>query len=203
MLLISRDPGGTSGVGSYEMTEAERRVADVVKYGVVTAVDYSDTTSPRVRVGIGDSADEDGYIETDWLPMATGRSNEWNPLKVGESALIHSESGELQNGVVGHSIHNDTHPAPGNRPDLWRKQFTDGSVIEYDEAAGALKFTSHTKVDVIVGDASLHMENGSLVLTAGGQTLTLDSGGLKHGSKNVGDTHTHTDPQGGITGAPV
>lgn len=177
MMMIQRDAGLTGGVGSPEMTEAERRVTDLVRHGRVIETKYDDPSAPRVKVGIGDPDDEGGYIKTGWLPIMVGRSNEWSPLKVGESVTVLSEAGEIQAGVVvPGAIHNEEMPAPGDRVDLWRKQFADGSVIEYDEAAGALKFTAKTKVDVQVGDASIHIEDGSIVLSAGGETYTIGSG---------------------------
>lgn len=204
MFLPARDPAATSGVGSFDMTEAERRIAGIATSGVVTAVDYSDTANPRVRVGIGESEDEDGYIETDWLPMATGRSNEWNPLKVGETVQVHSESGELQNGVVGHSIHNEAHPAPGNRPDLWRKTFADGGALAYDEAAGELSFSGTQKATITVAGASLAITPDGITLTVGDQTLALGADGLTHNGVNVGSEHVHSGVQTGtgLSGAP-
>lgn len=162
-VLFERDPDVTAGVGSPEMTEAERRICDVVKVGCkVTAVDYADTAAPRVRVGIGDPDDEDGYILSGWLPIAHGRSNEWNPLKVGEVVMVLSEAGEYQNGVViPAAVHNTGNPAPGDRGDLYRKVFADGGMVEYDEAIGALTISGIHSV-TINGEATV---NGSLDVT--------------------------------------
>lgn len=215
MINISRDPAGTGGVGTPEVTDLERRAADTVKTGRVIAIDYANPNSPRVRVGIGDSEDPEGYITTGWLPMATGRSNEWNPLKVGEVVQVHSESGELQNGVVGHSIHSEDNPAPGDRADLWRKRFADGSVVEYDEAAGVMRLTGKERFEAEVGEASIRMDGDSIVLTAGGATfivgngkvsgtggLHIEGGTVTHNSKNIGDTHIHLNSGGPSPGGP-
>lgn len=44
------------------------------------------------------------------------------------------------------------------------------------------------------GATRLHLTPGQIKWEAGGQTLTLNSSGLKHNGTNVGDTHVH--PQG-------
>lgn len=41
------------------------------------------------------------------------------------------------------------------------------------------------------GATRVHLTDGAITLSAGGQTLTLDSSGLHHNNTNVGDTHTH------------
>lgn len=201
MMLFARDPDRTAGVGSPEMTESERRICDVAKVGCkVTQVDYTDTSAPRVRVGIGDPEDEDGYIESAWLPIAHGRSNEWNPLKVGEVVMVISEAGEYQNGVViPAAVHNTDNPAPGDRVDLYRKTFANGGLVEYDEAAGTMALKSPTsilaqvaategdsstgssvllevsKVTISLGDnASIVLEDSKITLKAGDTQYVLD-----------------------------
>lgn len=44
------------------------------------------------------------------------------------------------------------------------------------------------------GSTRVSLTSGEVKLEAGGQTLTLNGGGLKHNGTDVGDTHTH--PQG-------
>lgn len=202
MMMFARDAGRTAGVGGPDVSEAERRLAGMVKTGKVTAVDYADTSKPRVRVGIGDEADDEGYIETDWLPIKHGRSNEWNPLKVGEWVEVSAEAGDLANATVGHALHTEDNPAPGNRADLYRKTFANGGMVEYDEAAGAMALKAPTsilaqvqpqaeeggdpppaarvfletdKVTVAFGDnASIVLEEGKITLKAGDTQYVLD-----------------------------
>jgi phage baseplate assembly protein V len=151
LAMFGRDAGHTAGVGSPDMTEAERRIACLVKTGKVTQISYTDTAAPRVRVGIGDPDDEEGYIETDWLPIGHGRSNEWNPLKIGESVQVVSEAGDTPNAVVHPvAIHSQDNPAPGDREDLYRKTFANGGLVEYDEAAGSMLLKAPTSITVQV-----------------------------------------------------
>jgi phage baseplate assembly protein V len=224
LFSAARDSGLTGGVGGLEMTEAQRQVADMVKTGRVVAADYPNGV---LRVGIGDPGDPEGYIVTGWLPMTQPASNEWNPIKVGEAVQVISESGELQNGVVHRAaINNTDKPAVGDRGDLWRKQFDDGSIVEFDEATGEYlldakgKATTRVgdstvvsepdKITLTVGGASITVEDGKIVLSAGGATYTLDGAHalagstVTHDGTNIGKTHTHTSVMSGaaVSGPP-
>lgn len=208
----------TGYVGNREITDLERRASDVIKPGRVVEANYAQQPY-LVRVGIGDPDEPEHYFITGWLPVMAGRSDEWNPLKMGEAVMVLSEAGEIQNGVVlPGALHNTDHQSPGNRGDLYRKRFPDGSVIEYDEAAGGMKLTAATKFEAIVGGASITVTNGQIVLTAGGATITIGSGGVAvsgsfsaqggaftHESKNVGATHKHSGVMSGPanTGNPI
>jgi phage baseplate assembly protein V len=230
MFNLARDPARTGGVGSPEQSENERRLADIVKVGRVVEADYP---KARVRVGIGDPDDPEGYILTGWLPMAGGRSDEWNPIQIGEAVSVIAEAGEIQNGVVyPGSIYNEDHPAVGDRGDLWRKDFRDGTSVEYDLASKTMKTTvggcttTMTEETIVhaIGDATVTIQDGSIVLSAGGATLTLNGQGVTsskkitgqdglavtgseftHEGKNVGSQHKHgnTMPGPGTTGNPI
>ena len=164
MMFSSRDHATNGNVGSPEMNDAERRLANIAKAGRVVEADYP---KARVKVGIGDPDDPEDYIITGWLPMAGGRSDEWNPLKVGEAVIVLAESGELENGVVTPgSIYNEDHPAVGDRGDLYRKKFPDGSVIEYDEAAGGMRLTAAKTFTIKAEGCEIHMEGGTITMKA-------------------------------------
>lgn len=211
MFGLQRDPRLTGNVGTPEQTDNERRLADIVKSGRVVEVDYP---KARVRVGIGDPEDPEGYVKTGWLPMAGGRRDEWNPIKVGEAVTVISEGGELQNGIVTPgSIYGEGNPAVGDRGDLWRKKFDDGTVMEYDEGAKAFKIGGATgaTLKMIVGDATFEVKNGELKLTVGGVSMKLSGDGVEitggeitHDGKSIDKTHKHTDvvPGGSLSGPP-
>lgn len=214
-----------AGVGAPEITDSERRHADVVKFGVVKEVDY---TKARVRVSIGDESDENGHLVTGWLPMAGGRARgdtDWHPLEEGERVMVLSESGELQNGMVlPAGLYSDEDPAPGDKAGLWRKKFSDGATLEYDRDSGELGFTAMSKTVIKVGGATITVTDGSIVLSAGGTTFTVGGGaatstgpirgqdGLEvtggeftHDGVDVGKAHKHIGVQAGPsqTGVPV
>lgn len=198
MFSAERSAAVTGGVGGWETTEGQRQGADLIKTGRVVEADYA---KARVKVGIGDPEDPEGYILTGWLPMAGGRSDEWNPLKIGEAVSVVSEAGEIQNGVVyPGSIYNEDNPAPGDRGDLWRKQFGDGTVIEYDEAAKVYKVggASGATLKLTVGDASFTVQNGEVKIEVGGVSLTISGNGaaftggaVTHDGKAIDKTHRH------------
>jgi phage baseplate assembly protein V len=174
MFAVERDSALTGGVGSRGQTEVERTVAGLIMHGRVVAADYPNA---RLRVGIGDPEDPEGYITTGWLPMAQAASNEWNPIKIGEAVTVLSEGGELQNGhVIRAAINNTDMPAIGDRGDLWRKQFEDGSVIEFDEAEGAYLVDAKQKATVRVGDSTVEALPDKITLTAGGASITIEAG---------------------------
>jgi len=224
-MFASRDHALNGNVGNPEMNDVERRLANIAKAGRVVEADYP---KALVKVGIGDPEDPEDYIITGWLPMAGGRSDEWNPLKVGEAVIVMAESGELENGVVTPgSIYNEDHPAVGDRGDLWRKDFRDGTSMEYDQASKTMKTTvggstttmTEDRIVHAIGDATFTMQNGSITLAAGGQTFVVGGSGalssgkirgddglevtgavFSHNGKDVGQTHRHLNSGGSGTG---
>jgi phage baseplate assembly protein V len=233
---------GASGVGHPELTEMERRHAGHIMFGRVAEADY---TKALVRVAIGDEDDEEGHLLTGWLPLGAARAGgdrEWHPPEVGEHVVVLSESGDTPNGIViPGGFYTSDSTAPGDRAGLWRKSFKDGATIEYDRDAGAflidakskatLKVGDSTvvmkggsKITLTVGDCAIEMSNGTLKLSAGGQTVTLSGAGVassgkiagqdgldvqggsfKHNGTNVGATHKHLGVQtgSGTSGAPM
>lgn len=78
-------------------------------------------------------------------------------------------------------------------------------------------WSQKTKITGALSGAQLRNAAGTTVVEVSADTITLAAAkvrinsadvivagaSLKHNAKNVGDTHTHTDPQGGSTGAPT
>ena len=111
-----------------------RRLANLVRIGVVEAADYSAATV-RVRIS---------SLLTDWIPWTSvraGLDRDWCPPEVGEQVLVVSPSGHPELGIVIASLFCDVHPVNGNRAGLRRVTFADGTVCEYDRAAHALNIT--------------------------------------------------------------
>jgi phage baseplate assembly protein V len=123
---------------SYELSEMDRRLGNIVRLGAVAAVDLA-AAPPMVQVDIG-TADEPQI--TDWLPWMTrraGRTKQWTPPDVNEQVVILSPGGEIAQGVVlPGALFSDLFPANGTAQDLWRVTFPDASVVEYDSAAHVL-----------------------------------------------------------------
>lgn len=156
---------------SYEFAELERRLANILRYGVVYAVDLD---GALVQVDVGG-------IVTDWLPWRTpraGRTRVWHPPEVGEQVMVLSPSGDLGQGMVLAGVYSDEFPAPSTDPDVHLADYLDGDlVIEYHRVERVLRITFAnapgtvrvTNGDVIADGVSLkrHVHGG---VVRGGDT---------------------------------
>ena len=143
---------------SFEFSDLERRVAMLIRYGTVAEADYA---AARVRVAMGAAV-------TDWLPWITlraGNDRTWWAPEVGEQVLLLSPSGDTGQGVVLGSIYQSAHPGPGASPDIDRRAYADGAVIEYDREA-------HRLHALIPGDAVLEVSRDATVLAGGSIVAT-------------------------------
>lgn len=108
-----------------DMTDAERRISNLITMGQVVALD---TTRARVKI-------KAGPITTGWLPFATHRAGEdrsWHPPEPGEQVVLVAPGGDLNQAVVIGSVYRADHPAPADSADISRTLFKDGAFIEYD-----------------------------------------------------------------------
>ena len=120
------------------LADIERRLANVVRLGVVAGVDHM---AARCRVQY--DADEAGApVLTGWLPWvaprAAGDRAWWTP-EAGEQVVLLAPSGELTQAVVLPSLYRETFPAPADAPTVHRTVYADGAVVEYDRAAHRLR----------------------------------------------------------------
>lgn len=114
----------------FEITELQRRLANLVRIGRIADIDYSGAI-PRVRVRIDP-------LTTAWLPLISlraGPDQSWWPVEINEQVIVLSPSGELNQGIVLGSICQQRFPADGDSIDVHRTTYADGAVIEYDRAA--------------------------------------------------------------------
>ena len=119
----------------FRMVELARRLANVVRAGVVTALDL---VNARARVKF---AEEDDAL-TGWLPWMAARAGDdaaWWAPDVGEQVLLLASSGELHNAVILGALYSDAHPAPSSDPDKHLVRYSDGAEIEYDRANHVLR----------------------------------------------------------------
>lgn len=120
-----------SGAGNqrFDMSEAERRIANIVSIGKVEQADYERAIA-RVRVG---------SLLAPWLPMMALRAGPdvtWTPYEIGEQVVILSPSGDLASGVIIGSVYTSEFSAPSDNPAIERKVFSNGAVVEYDRENG-------------------------------------------------------------------
>lgn len=133
----------------------ERRLAQLVRVGKVSAIDYSDRRKPRVRV-------KSGKIETGWIPFSAlraGRKRSWHPMKVGEQVVMVCPSGDLAQAIIVGSIHYNDRQSPANGEMQWVDEHDDGAKVSYDEE-------THSFIHEIP-------EGGTITLKIGGVTLTM------------------------------
>lgn len=142
---------------STAISELQRLLHNIVRVGVISAVDHGGPDQPaRVRVSIGD-------LTTDWRPYhecRAGGTTTWNPPTVGEQATVLSPSGDLGAAVVLVGLNSTQHPAPSSNPRQTVTRYPDGAVVQYDHAAHALAATLPA--------------GGTATLTAPG-SVTIDS----------------------------
>ena len=110
--------------------EIRRLINNLIRVGVVIAVD----AQKGCRVQIGN-------LETDWLNWITlraGSTRTMNAPSVGEQVLILALGGELTTAFVLTGIFSNDHSEPTDSLTADHRTYSDGAIIEYEPATGAL-----------------------------------------------------------------
>lgn len=147
----------------FELTDIARRLANVVRVGVISEVDF---VAARVTVSIGNIL----TAPLPWLTERAGVDRSWWAPSIGEQVLVLSPSGDLAQGIVLPGIYQTSNPAPATNGDIHRTVYQDGSVVEYDRGAHQLRAS--------VGLSSITMNQSAITLSSNGSTLVLDSSGV-------------------------
>lgn len=155
-----------------QTADMQRRLANVVRVGVVASVDLP---ASRCRVTIGE-------IQTAPLPFITCKAGEdrtWHPPEVGEQVIVLAPSGELAAGFVLGGVYTTSHPAPSTSPDVAKMLFKDGSTATYDRALHTLTLDlppSGSSLSVTVnGNATISATGNALVEADGNATVSAGS----------------------------
>lgn len=113
------------------LAELEKRLANVVRRGVIHAVDLSGPT-PRCRVAFGKTV-------TQLLPLCQFHGGKYRqsfcPVAVGDPVTVLSEGGDLANGQVYPGWSNATIPAPDGDKNTHIDVFDDGLRVSYDRTS--------------------------------------------------------------------
>ncbi len=155
-------------MNNWALADIERRVANMIRYGVVEQLDEE---GAKVRV-------RSGGILTDWLKWRTQRAgpdSDWWAPEVGEQVVILSPDGEMNQALILGSINSNQFPPPGNRKTLHRVTYQDGAVKEYDREASTDRAT--------YPDGTVIEYNA----TAGTYTLSFSGGSVIEVDANSGD----------------
>ncbi len=152
---------------SWGLGELERRLANIIRTGVVEALDAS---AARVRVRSGD-------LLTDWLPWLTqraGTDRTWWAPEPGEQVLVLAQSGDLAQGFVLPALYRAAHPPPADQATIHRTEYADGAVFEYDKAASRLTIRSPGEV-VVRAARTLTADFDGVVTVRSGTHITIDA----------------------------
>ncbi|WP_153448734.1 phage baseplate assembly protein V [Vibrio algicola] len=151
------------------INDLQKRLANMVRRGKVHSVDFSQSP-PRVKVQYAEKA------ITSWLPFLITNMDEnrqdWQPITVGTSVVIISESGDLNNGVVFSSIPNASYVPPSSSPDEHVTQYSDGTKVSYNFKTNKLLVDVKGEVKVqatgdIIADAKQVKLNGGTGVVTG------------------------------------
>ena len=108
----------------YRITELERRMANMLRFGIV---DQLDASAAKVRVKFGS-------ILTGWLPWLTqkaGIERTWWTPDVGEQVLMVSPFGDMTQAVVIPALYQAAFPQPSPDPDQVAVVFEDDNGTQY------------------------------------------------------------------------
>jgi phage baseplate assembly protein V len=186
-----------------EITDLKRRVSNSVLVGKISSVDHE---KGRYRVTAGE-------LESDWIPMTTpraGKTSHYSSFEEGEQVILASPSGDLSQAVIIGAVSTGETQA-GDKGNLHRVKYPDGTVVEYDHEA------KRYKMDVASGGGFQLNIGGGASIVASGEGVTI-KGNIKlegpveivgasvtHNGKNIGDDHIHTGVLhgGDVSGPPV
>lgn len=161
---------------SYEETEFDRRLANIIRLGVVAAIDLT-SVPPTVKVDIGTDTEPHW---TDWLPYMArraGQTKNWSPPDLNEQVVILSPGGELSQGLVLQGgIFQDAFLANGGSQALDRTTYPDGSVVEYDSAAHKLTVSVGTGQVVVNCSQATVNADADVKLNCATATVTASAG---------------------------
>ncbi|MEZ2695462.1 phage baseplate assembly protein V [Hafnia alvei] len=127
--------------------DLQRRLANIVRRGVIHSTQHGKI--PKCRVSIGE-------LITDWLPLCQGFSggfrSDVNPCTVGDAVTVLSEGGDLNNGRVFPGWATGGAPVPEGSESEHITVYGDGTEVRYDREAHALTITiaaGGTYIDIL------------------------------------------------------
>jgi phage baseplate assembly protein V len=131
---------------SYDLSEAYRKLAAMIRFGTITGVDLTDATAPRVTCTCGG-------LDTDWLPwhaLRAGKTVHWSAPTAGEQVIVFAPGGETSLGFVLGGFYSSDNPAPSTDPNVDMTQYPDGSTVEYDSSSNTLTVSVSGNGNVVV-----------------------------------------------------
>jgi phage baseplate assembly protein V len=166
----------------------------------------------RVRVQFPDQAN----VLSWWLPVQVMKTMNdkdfWQP-DIGEQVSVVMDEWD-ENGIVTGGVPSTVDSAPsGLTPADRYTQFSDGTIIHYNTSTHQLQVTLGAGGQMALtqpSGGSIELDSSGNVEIQAASSISLTNGGaaadaLALVSKLVTafNAHTHSDPQGGVTGAPT
>ncbi len=169
---------------NFDLSDIERRLANMIRVGIVREVDYARTS---VKVESGDTLT--GWLR--WVTLRAGDDRSWWSPEVGEQVLVVSPGGELPQGFVIGSLFQTNHPANGTSGAVHRTTYKDGAVIEYNRQqhscrvelpTGGLLYVTARGGITLVGDVTVAGD----VVADGISLKNHKHGGVESGGADTG-----------------
>jgi phage baseplate assembly protein gpV len=168
----------------FRLAELERRARNRKRTGVVAEVDIAKGVA-RVEFSRQDGRP---YLGP-WMPwkeIAAGGIKTHIPPTVGEQVDVHSESGDLADGVIDMSTPSNQNPRPHDGPE---------AVITKGNSR------------IVIGDGEVSISSTKLKIAADVEItgrLDVTGAGVTHNDHDIGDSHVHTKvvPGGALSGPP-
>ncbi|MHC5177435.1 phage baseplate assembly protein V [Serratia rhizosphaerae] len=179
-------------MADYALADLSRRVARMIRFGNVVAVQIS---PPRCRVTFGSDPVSGQVHQSGWLRLA-GLADDgvsvWALPAVGASVLVLSPGGETRAGLVFPAGFTDDRAPPSDNSGDYLVRFGNGAAVGYSTGANTL-------------NVSLP-EGGRLVLTGDLEVTgeVSDKTGTLQQMRDTHNGHTHNEngDGGGVTEPP-
>lgn len=125
----------------FDLTEADRRISNLVRYGTVEEADYE---KAKVKIKCGDQVT--GWIP--WMMQRSGKYRNWDPPEVGEQVVMLAPDGDPSQGVMLGAVSQDSSPPAGESVDVRRTDYGDGTVAEYDRNSKVMSITCEGDLNI-------------------------------------------------------
>ncbi|MGM0563681.1 MAG: phage baseplate assembly protein V [Pseudomonadota bacterium] len=160
--------------------EILRLINNLIRTGTIDDVD-SEAALARVKTGEN---------LTTWLPWLSARAAStahWDPPQVGEQVVLLSPEGDLSQAIIVTGLYSSDYPAPSSNINAHRRQYPDGTHVEYDHDTHQLTIEVHGDVSMVVkgnatatveGDLTADVEKTAAVTA--GTKATVDAPLIEH-----------------------
>jgi phage baseplate assembly protein V len=179
-------------------SEQRRQKGNLVRLGTVSQLDLA---AARCRV-------QSGEITTDWIPWLVPRAGntiEWSAPAEGEQVLVLCPDGDTTGAVAMRGVYSDSFAAPASEQHRHLVRFPDGTELDYDDQAHALKVTlavGGTAEITAPGGVTVHADvviNGDVQVNG---TVTASEDVLANGISLVEHVHGGVDSGTSTTQEP-